>query len=181
MLPVPKTAMPTAWWPNARWPVVHWSGGCRKACSGLSSPAPLLPGGWARGGGGACRRINNGSAGTCTCAHKPQGAQPGKGHVDPDTVGRQGALWETCTCAHSPGGGGGCYALSPKNCDGHCQKGRMVAECSVASGLVVWRVPLGPLGAAFPRVVGDRRLGPVSSPRLPQNWEAPRGPCHSLG
>jgi hypothetical protein len=85
------------------------------------------------------------------------------------------------TAGGTPRGGGRGCAYSPKNCDGHCQKGHVVAECSVASGLVVRRIPLGPLGAALPRVVGDRRLGPVSSPRLPQNQEARGGTCHSLG
>ena len=69
---------------------------------------------------------------------------------------------------HAQGGEGGC-APSPKNCDGHSQKGHVVAECPVAGGSVVRRVPLGPLGAALPRVVGDRRLGLVSLPRLPKN------------
>ena len=71
-----------------------------------------------------------------------------------------------------------------QNCDGHSQKGRVVVECSVAGSSVVRRVPLGPLGAALPRVVVDRRLGPVSSPRLSKNrggGGVPRGPCPRLG
>ena len=47
-------------------------------------------------------------------------------------------------------------AASSKNCDAH----GLVAECSVAGGPLVWRVPQGLLGAVVPRAVVDRRLGP---------------------
>ena len=68
----------------------------------------------------------------------------------------------------------------PKTAMATARKG----ACAVAGGSVVRRVPLGPLGAALPRVVVDRRLGPVSSPRLSKNrggGGVPRGPCPRLG